>query len=201
VDHEQWHPGHRYKGGRRTPKVPYGLKIMSGDFTLNGGEPLMQHKFAIKLLTAAHEMGIHTAIETNGYFSDRLTDADLESIDLVLLGIKAWDPELHRRLTGMDNGPTHAFAKRLAALRKPVWVRFVLVPGLTDDAKDIAQIAAFTAELRNVERVEVLPFHQMGRYKWKELGIAYQLQDVEPPSVAAVERACQQFRSAGAAAY
>ena len=101
----------------------------------------------------------------------------------------------------MDNGPTHAFAKRLAALRKPVWVRFVLVPGLTDDAKDIAQIAAFTAELRNVERVEVLPFHQMGRYKWKELGIAYQLQDVEPPSVAAVERACQQFRSAGAAAY
>src|SRR3954453_22484416 len=93
-------------------KYRHGLKIMSGGFTLSGGEPLMQHRFAVKLLSAAQEMGINTCIETNGYFGDRLTDAELEKIDLVMLGIKAWDTERHRRLTGMDNGPTKTLARR-----------------------------------------------------------------------------------------
>jgi pyruvate formate lyase activating enzyme len=178
-------------------KYRHGLKIMSGGFTLSGGEPLMQHRFAAKLFSAAQAMGIHTAVETNGYYGDRLTDAELETIDLVLLGIKSWDGERHRRLTGMDIGRTKAFAERLADRKRPMWVRFVLVPGLTDDAEDIAQIATFAAGLGNVERVEVLPFHQLGRYKWKALGLDYKLQDVEPPSREAVERACEQFRSAG----
>ena len=108
---------------------------MSGGFTLSGGEPLMQDRFAVKLLTAAQAMGIHTAVETNGNLGARLTDAELEKIDLVLLGIKTWDPERHRRLTGMEIGPTLEFAHRLATRRRPVWVRFVLVPGLTDDVE------------------------------------------------------------------
>jgi len=182
-------------------KYRSGLKIMSGGFTLSGGEPLMQDRFAVKLLTAAHGMGIHTAVETNGSLGGRITDAELEKIDLVLLGIKTWDPERHRRLTGMEIDPLLDFARRLATRRKPVWVRFVLVPGLTDDANDIAQIAKFTASLGNVERVEVLPFHQMGRFKWKALKLSYLLDDVQPPSSGALEHACAQFRAEGLAAY
>ena len=182
-------------------KYRHGLQVMSGGVTLSGGEPLMQHRFAVKLLAAARSMGVHTAIETNGYFSARLTDSDLEEIDLVLLGIKTWDPERHRLLTGMDVGATLEFARRLAARGRPIWIRFVLVPGLTDDPEDIAKIAAFAAGLGNVQRVDVLPFHQMGRYKWKNLGIEYKLDDVEPPSPEAIERACAQFRQLGLKAY
>jgi len=182
-------------------KYRYGLKIMSGGLTLSGGEPLMQHRFATKLLKAAKSMEIHTAIETNGYLGERLSDAELETIDLVMLGIKTWGSERHRYLTGMDIAPTLAFAQRLAASKRPIWVRFVLVPGLTDDPDNIASIARFAAGLGNVQRVEVLPFHQMGRYKWKELGMDYKLQGVEPPSQEASMRACEQFRSMGLAAY
>jgi pyruvate formate lyase activating enzyme len=182
-------------------KYRHGLKVMSGGFTLSGGEALMQHRFAVKLLTAARGMGIHTALDTNGYYGDRLSDAELETADLVLLDLKAWDPERHRRFTGMEIGPTLDFARRLAARRRPVWVRFVLVPGWTDDPEEIAKIARFAADLGNVERVDVLPFHQMGRFKWTELGLEYRLQDVEPPSPEAVQQVCASFRAAGLKAY
>jgi len=182
-------------------KYRFGLKVMSGGFTLSGGEPLMQHRFAVKLFRAAQEMGIHTALDTNGYFGDRLTDEELETIDLVLLDIKSWDPERHQRLTGNDNGPILDYARRLALRKRPVWLRFVLVPGLTDDLEDIARIARFTAGLGNVERVDVLPFHQMGTYKWKELGMTYELVDFKPPSAELVERACAQFRAVGLKTY
>src|SRR5688572_2685172 len=154
-------------------KYQHGLKVMSGGFTLSGGEPLMQHCFAVKLLTAAHEMGVHTALDTNGYYGDKLSDAELEVISLVLLDIKAWDPTRHKRLTGMDVGPTKAFAKRLAERRRPVWLRYVLVPGLTDDPEDTKPIAAFAASLRTGARVHVLPLHQMARYMWSQLGPQY----------------------------
>ena len=182
-------------------KYRHGLKVMSGGFTLSGGEPLMQDRFAVKLLTAAKAMGIHTALDTNGALGSRLTDAELEKIDLVLLDIKTWDPERHHRLTGMDVRPTLDFAQRLADRRRPVWVRFVLVPGLTDDIENITQIARFAASLGNVERVDVLPFHQMGRFKWRELKLNYTLDDVQPPSNQTVERACALFRAEGLKAF
>jgi len=182
-------------------KYRFGLKAMSGGLTISGGEPLMQHRFVLKIFRAAQEMGIHTALDTNGYLGDRLTDEDLEAINLVLLDIKTWDSERHRYLTGMDVGPVLEFARRLSARKRPVWTRFVLVPGLTDDRDDVASIAQFTADLRNVERVDVLPFHQMGRYKWKDLGMDYALQDVEPPSEELVGRVRSQFRSVGLKAY
>jgi pyruvate formate lyase activating enzyme len=182
-------------------KYRHGLKMMAGGLTVSGGEPLMQHRFVLKLLTAARKMGIHTALDTQGYLGDRLTDRDLEVIDLVLLDLKAWDPERHRRLTGMDNAPTHEFARRLAARRLPVWVRFVLVPGLTDDPQEIASIARFAADLGNVERVDVLPFHQLGKYKWHKLGFEYELENVKPPGIEAAERACEAFRSVGLKAH
>jgi pyruvate formate lyase activating enzyme len=182
-------------------KYRRGLQVMSGGFTLSGGEALMQHRFAVKLFRAARGMNIHTALDTNGYFGDRLSDEELELIDLVLLDIKTWDSERHRRLTGMDVGPTLDFARRLAARKRPVWVRFVLVPGYTDDPEDIAKIASFSASLGNIERVDVLPFHQMGHYKWKRLGLEYKLENTQPPTIEVIERTCALFRDAGLKAY
>jgi pyruvate formate lyase activating enzyme len=189
------------KAKEELAKYRQGLKKMSGGFTLSGGEALLQDRFAVKLFAAAKAMGIHTALDTNGHLGGRLSDDDLATIDLVLLDLKAWDPERHRRLTGMDNGPTQEFARRLAVRKKPVWVRFVLVPGWTDDPEDIGKIAGFAAGLGNVERVDVLPFHQMGRFKWKELGLEYKLEDVAPPAAEAVESATAVFRTAGLKAY
>jgi pyruvate formate lyase activating enzyme len=182
-------------------KYRHGLKIMSGGLTISGGEPLMQHRFVTKLFAAASAMGIHTALDSNGYYGARLTDAELETISLVLLDIKTWDPERHRSLTGMDNAPTLEFARRLAAHRRPIWLRYVLVPGLTDDPEDVAKTAAFAGELGNVERVDVLPFHQMGQYKWKKLGLEYTLDNTPSPSNELVEQTCALFRSAGLKAY
>ena len=179
----------------------HGLKIMGGGFTLSGGEPLMQDRFAVRLLSAAKSMGIHTALDTNGYLGERLSDEELEQIDVVLLDIKTWDGERHRHLTAKDNGPTLDFARRLAQRRKPIWLRYVLVTGLTDDENDIDKLAAFAAGLGNVERVDVLPFHQMGRFKWEKLAMNYTLNDVHPPSRELVERVCGQFRAVGLTAY
>jgi len=161
----------------------------------------MQHRFVLKVFAAAKQMGVHTALDSNGYLGERLTEADLGSIDLVLLDLKAMTPELHRRLTGVDNQPVHTFARRLAAARKPIWVRFVLVPGWTDDMAEVERIAAFAAELGNVERVDVLPFHQLGRFKWERLGIDYSLRDTQPPSRATIDEAVGKFRAVGLKAY
>ena len=182
-------------------KYRRGLQVMSGGFTLSGGEPLMQDRFAVRLLTAAKAMGVHTAIESNGYLGDRLSDEELDQIDLVLLGIKTWNPERHRNLTGKDLAPTLKLANRLAARKRSIWVRFVLVPGLTDDLSDIASIADFAAGLGVVERVEVLPFHQMGRYKWEKLGLNYTLNDAVAPTAELTEKVVDVFRSRGLTAY
>lgn len=189
------------KATEELSKYRHGLKVMSGGFTLSGGEPLMQDRFAVKLFTAARGMGIHTTLDTNGYYGDRLTDAELDTIDLVMLDIKSWDPDRHRHLTGVDIGPTLAFARRLAARKRPIWLRYVLAPGLSDDPDEIAKVASFAASLGNVERADVLPFHQMGRYKWKELGLEYKLETLEPPSAVVIERTIASFRSAGLKAY
>jgi pyruvate formate lyase activating enzyme len=182
-------------------KYQHGLKIMAGGFTLSGGEPLVQHRFAAKLLAAAKSLRIHTTIETNGFYGDKLSDAELDTIDLVMLGLKTWDPARHRALTGQDVAPTIAFARRLAARRKPIWIRFVLVPGLTDDLDDLARTAEFAAGLGNVERVEVLPFHQLGRFKWERLGLDYPLRATAAPSPALIERALTVLHTAGLKAF
>jgi len=182
-------------------KYRHGLQVMSGGFTLSGGEPLMQDRFAARLFAAAKGLGIHTAIETNGSLGDRLSDEEIKRIDLVIMDLKTWDPERHRKLTGKDVGPTLEFARRVAGMKRPMWIRFVLVPGLTDDKENIAPIAKFVAGLGVVERVEVLPFHQMGRYKWEKLGLKYELGDVKPPTSEQVEQACEIFRKEGLEAY
>jgi len=179
-------------------KYAVGLKAMKGGFTLSGGEPLMQARFAAKLFAAAKEMGIHTAIETNGFYGERLSDAELANIDLVILDMKAFTPQQHKRVTAnIDNATVLRFCERLATLKHPVWLRYVLVPGLTDDEVEMGKIAGFGASLGVIERVEILPFHQMGRYKWEKLGIEYKLSKTEPPSPEGVETAISIFRDAG----
>ena len=179
-------------------KYANGLKAMKGGFTLSGGEPLAQHRFAVKLFGAAKDLGVHTAIETNGYNGDKLSDAELALIDLVILDMKGFTPAQHARVTSIeDNAEVLQFARRLGRLKRPMWLRYVLVPGLTDVAEEMRRLAAFAAGLGVVERAEILPFHQMGRYKWEKLGIAYSLAETEPPSAEAVRQAVETFREAG----
>jgi pyruvate formate lyase activating enzyme len=175
----------------------YRPSLVQGGLTISGGEPLLQQRFVINLLESARNLCLHTAIGTNGYFGARLSDAELGLIDLVLLDIKALSCDLHRRLTGYDNQPILDFARRLAALRKPVWVRFVFVPVVTDDLDEIDHLANFVAGLGNVERVEVLPFHQIGRFKWEKLGMDYELRQTDPPSRAKIEKAITRFCAKG----
>jgi pyruvate formate lyase activating enzyme len=175
----------------------HGLRTMKGGLTISGGEPLIQHRFVLKLFEAVKKVGVHTALDTNGYLGNRLSDEDLACIDLVMLGLKAITPELHQRLTGRDNVPVHAFARRLAERRRPVWVRFVIVPGWTDNMEEVGKMADFAAGLSNVERVDVLPFHQLGSFKWERLGMQYQLRDAAPPSREKVEEVIARFRAAG----
>jgi pyruvate formate lyase activating enzyme len=182
-------------------KYAVGLKAMKGGFTLSGGEPLMQARFAAKLFAAAKDMGIHTAIETNGFYGEKLSDKELADIDLVILDMKGFTPEQHRKVTNnIDNATVLDFCRRLSALRHPMWLRYVLVPGLTDDEGEMEKIASFGASLGVVERAEILPFHQMGRYKWQKLGIDYTLAATDPPSEASVERAISIFQAAGLSA-
>jgi pyruvate formate lyase activating enzyme len=151
----------------------------------------------IKLFSEVRKAGIHTALDTNGALGDRVSDDDLGSIDLVMLGLKAITPDVHQRLTGMDVAPVHVFARRLAALKRPAWVRFVIVPGFTDDLDEVGRMADFAASLGIIERVDVLPFHQLGKFKWEKLGMKYQLADAKPPSRETVEKVLARFRSAG----
>jgi pyruvate formate lyase activating enzyme len=155
----------------------------------------------VKFFTAAKLMGIHTALDTNGMLCDRISDSELENIDLVLLDIKSWDKDRHIRVTGMDNEPVLSFARRLSNRKKPIWLRFVLVPGLTDDAGDVSNIAKFANDLGNVKRVDVLPFHQMGKFKWIELKLNYTLERVKPPSPESIEQICALFQAEGLKVY
>jgi pyruvate formate lyase activating enzyme len=173
------------------------LRALKGGLTISGGEPLVQIKFTQRILAAAKEMNLHTAIETSGFLGDRVDDAFLSALDLVLLDIKSSDPDTYRKVTGRELAPTLRFAERLARLGKPVWVRFTLVPGLTDDPANVEGIAQFVARLKNVEWVEVQPFHQLGAFKWKALGLDYALSETPPPPSALVNRVLEQFREAG----
>ncbi|MBG0719310.1 pyruvate formate lyase-activating protein [Microbacterium sp. 2C] len=184
------------------------FRATGGGITLSGGEVLMQPAFAARILRGAKELGIHTAIDTSGFLGASATDAMLEDVDLVLLDVKSGDPDTYRRVTGRELEPTLEFGRRLAELPHgpEVWVRFVLVPGLTDDEANVEAVAAYAASLNDimpgtVTRVEVLPFHQMGRDKWAALGRDYQLGDTEPPSPELTERVREQFRAHGLTTY
>ena len=183
-------------------KYANGLKVMGGGFTLSGGEPLAQHRFAVKLFKAARDLEIHTAMESNGFNGARLSDDEIGLIDLVILDMKAFTAAQHQKVCGQpDNEPVLNFAQRLAAMRRPIWVRYVLVPGLTDLREEMEGLADFAVDLGVVERVEILPFHQMGRYKWENLKLDYTLNSVGPPTPTSVSEAIGVFRARGLEAH
>jgi pyruvate formate lyase activating enzyme len=173
------------------------LRSLGGGLTISGGEPMVQLAFTRRIFAGAKAMDLHTAIQTSGFLGDRADESYLSNIDLVLLDIKSSDPDTYRRVTGRDLVPTLRFAERLASLSKPVWVRFTLVPGETDDPANVEGIARFVAPMKNVEWVEVQPFHQMGSFKWKAIGLDYKLVNTPPASRDLVERVIGQFRAAG----
>ena len=173
------------------------LRSLGGGLTISGGEPMVQLAFTRRIFAGAREMGLHTAIETSGFLGDRADESYLSAIDLVLLDIKSSDPDTYRRVTGRDLAPTLRFAERLSLLSKPVWVRFTLVPGATDDPANVDGIARFVAPMKNVEWVEVQPLHQMGAFKWKAMGLEYKHLNTPPASRDLVQRVIGQFRDAG----
>jgi pyruvate formate lyase activating enzyme len=182
---------------RRLGDFAPSIKALGGGLTISGGEPMVQLAFTRRIFSGAKEMGLHTAIQTSGFLGDRADEAYLSKIDLVLLDIKSSDPETYRRTTARDIAPTLRFAERLASLSKPVWVRFTLVPGETDDPANVDGIARFVAPMKNVQWVEVQPFHQMGAFKWKAMGLEYKLATTPPASRDLVNRVIGQFRAAG----
>ena len=164
------------------------MRSSGGGVTISGGEPLLQLEFLLEMFKACKKAGIHTTIDTSGgcfssnaYFLEKL-DEVLEYTDLVLLDLKHFDQKKHIKLTGKSNEQIKEFAKYLEKKKVSVWIRHVLVPGVTDSEEDLISLGEFIRSLSNVEKVEILPYHQLGVYKWEALGLSYPLKDVQPPS-------------------
>jgi pyruvate formate lyase activating enzyme len=173
------------------------LRALDGGLTISGGEVLVQLAFTKRILAGAKKLGLHTAIETSGFLGDRVDASYLSVLDLVLLDIKSSDPDTYKKATGRDLAPTLRFAERLASLGKPVWVRFTLVPGLTDDPANVEGLAKLVAPMKNVEWVEIQPFHQLGAFKWKAMNLEYKHNDTAEPTPDLIKRVLDQFRNAG----
>jgi len=182
---------------RRLSEFLPALVPLGGGLTISGGEPMVQLEFTRRIFAGAKALGLHTAIQTSGFMGDRADKNYLSNIDLVMLDIKSSDPDTYRGVTGRDLAPTLRFAERLASVSKPVWVRFTLVPGETDDPANVDGIARFVAPMKNVEWVEVQSFHQMGSFKWEAMGLDYKLQNTSPPGRDLLNRVIEQFRAAG----
>ena len=166
-----------------------------GGITVSGGEAMLQMEFVTDLFSIAKEHDIHTALDTSG--GPFRTDLDyleafqklMDVTDLFILDMKEMNPEQHKALTGQDNRNILALARYLSAHKKPMWIRHVLVPGLTDSRESLEALYDFLRELKSVERVEILPYHTMGIHKWEALGIPYSLKNILPPSEEEVRRA------------
>ncbi len=183
---------------RRVARYRRFIQVAGGGFTVSGGEPLLQARFTRALLRGAKEMGLSTALDTSGFLGARADDGLLDATDLVLLDIKSFDPDVYYKVSGgREVEPTLDFARRLADRGTPMWVRFVLVPGITDEPSNVDGLARFVAGLPTVQRVEVLPFHRLGEHKYTELDLDFPLANVLPPGTEQVRRVRHQFRRYG----
>ncbi|WP_336785157.1 pyruvate formate-lyase-activating protein [Paenibacillus sp. MMO-177] len=171
------------------PYLPY-YRGSGGGITVTGGEPTLQAPFVAALFKACKErFGLHTALDSSG-FCDPSHAAELMSYtDLVLLDLKQIDRGKHERLTSQPNDRILHFAEWLSSLSKPIWIRHVLIPGITDHAEDLRRLGRFVGRLGNVEKLELLPYHRMGVYKWQTLGRPYPLEGVPVPTEQEVARA------------
>lgn len=164
----------------------------NGGITVSGGEPMLQAEFLYEFFSLAKENGIHTTLDTSGQPFDENDEWQtklLSVCDLVMLDLKEIDDEKHKKLTGHSNKNILALARWLSDRNKPMWIRHVLVPNLTDDDEGLIKLADFIKSLKSVEKVEVLPYHSLGAFKWDNLGLEYSLKDTSPPTAEAVEHA------------
>lgn len=173
------------------------LKNAGGGVTLSGGDPLFQADFTAAILSGCKELGLHTTMDTAGALGNLATDAMLADTDLVLLDIKAGTPEIYKKTTCGNLEATLNFARRLHALGKKAWLRYVLVPGLTDAEASIRGVASFARDVPIFERVDVLPFHKLGAFKWKELGLKDPLENTSEPRAEQVAHAKSVFAEYG----
>ncbi len=173
------------------------LKRAKGGITLSGGEPLAQDKFTAALLKKCKQEDIHTVLDTSGYMGDNASDELLADVDIVMLDIKSGLANTHKHVTNVEFDNTLKFAKRLSDMGKPVWVRFVLVPDLTDAPENLRAIAEIIKSIKTVERFDILPFHKMGEHKWAELGKEYELTDTPAPTDEQVKAARDIFTECG----
>ena len=172
-----------------------------GGITISGGEPLLQIDFVIELFKKAKELGINTCIDTAGnpftkeepFFSK--FEELMKYTDLLLLDLKEINPARHKDLTGFDNSNIIEMAKYLSEINKPVWIRHVLVPEHSDFDEDLDALGDFIDTLSNVDRVEILPYHTLGKFKWENLGIPYSLESISPPSAERIENAKQRIHA------
>lgn len=163
---------------------------------------MMQPAFVSRVFHAAKEMGVHTCLDTSGFLNTNYTDEMLEDIDLCLLDVKSGDEETYHKVTGGTLQPTIDFGQRLAKAGKKIWVRFVLVPGLTDSEENVENVAKICETFGDsVEHIDVLGFHQLGRPKWHELRIPYPLENQKGPNAATRERVAKQFKDHGFTVY
>ena len=170
------------------------MKFTGGGVTITGGEPLMQRDFTAEVFRRCQALGIHTTLDTSGFASQSVAATVLAHVDLVMLCIKAFDPDIHTKLTGVPREPSLRFAEYLHSIHKPTWIRFVLVPGITDQPQNVEGLAKFLAPMTNIEKVEILPFHKMGEYKWERMGFDYELKDTPAPTAAQVQKVVDTFR-------
>lgn len=160
---------------------PY-IERSGGGITISGGEPTMQLDFTLELLKKAKAAGLHTAVDTSGYVDQQKFKKLLPYLDLVLLDIKVLNDFKHQELTGVSNKKTLEIVDLLEKEEQPYWVRQVIVPGITDDLAEMKEFAEFLQDKKELEKIELLPYHRLGEHKWKNLGLSYQLINVEPPS-------------------
>ncbi|EGK02480.1 pyruvate formate-lyase-activating protein [Dysgonomonas gadei] len=171
--------------------------FVKGGVTVSGGEPMMQPEFVLELFKLCKTAGIHTAIDTSGFLFNDKTKEVLSYTDLVLLDIKHINPNKYKELTARPLEPTLNFIEYLAEVNKPVWLRYVLVPHFTDNEDDLHRWAQYVSQFKNVERVDILPFHQMGIHKWEQIGQEYKLKDINSPSNQELNKAEAIFKSYG----
>jgi pyruvate formate lyase activating enzyme len=172
------------------------IKVARGGVTLSGGEALQQPDFVREIFTRCRAKGLHTALDTSGYLGAKASDELLDVTDLVLLDVKSGDEDTYHRVTRTGSlAPTVEFAHRLAARGIPIWIRFVLVPGLTDTVENVEAVATIAASIPTVERVEILPFHRLGAAKYAALDQPFPLADTPAPSPELLDRVRGQFRA------
>lgn len=160
---------------------PY-METSGGGVTATGGDPVLQHRFLARLFRELRKEGVHTALDTSGFCDYEEVKPLIDATDLVILDIKAVEPALHLRLTGQDNARILRFADKMREISKPVWLRHVLVPGLTDSEEELLAFRRIALSMPGAQRVELLPYHTMGRFKWEELGLEYPLSGVPEPT-------------------